>query len=445
MSPVIRRSAAVVGLVLLAACGGTGVAVDSDLRSYINGIKAVDAHAHPLRAVAADAPKDTEFDALPLDGLPTFSVPFGLRTESPRFREAQRALYGLHSFDTGASYVKKLEGARATVMKMQGAKFPAWALDQAGIDIMLSNRIAMGPTLEAPRFRWVSFVDALMLPLDVKGEAGRTPDTRPLYPLEARLLARYLRDLGLANVPATLDAYENEVVRATLERHKKAGAVGIKFEAAYLRSLDFEPVDAQAARAVYARYATGGVPTHAEYTLLEDHLFRTIARAAGRIGLTIQIHATEGFGGFYSMTGSSPLLLESVFNDSTLRNTTFVITHGGWPRVQETQLMLGKPNVYADISMMDILAEPGALASTLRLWLAEWPEKVLFGTDAFDGGATQGWDQVAWVASQNARRAIAVALTGMMYDGTITRDRAKEIARMVLRDNAIAAYRLDVK
>src|SRR5207302_1404744 len=102
-----------------------------------------------------------------------------------------------------------------------------------------------------------------------------------------------------------------------LDRQKAAGAVGIKFEAAYLRSLDFEPADAGAARAVYARYVNGGAPTHAEYTLLEDHLFRVIAGDAGRLGLTIQIHSTEGFGGFYSAEGAAPHQLESVFSDST--------------------------------------------------------------------------------------------------------------------------------
>lgn len=428
-----------------AACARPTDAVDADLATYIDGLKAVDAHAHPLRYVAVGAPADSEFDALPLDKLPPFAVPFGLRPEHPQYREAQQALFGTSLTDTGAAYAKQLEKARDAAMKKQGDRFPVWALNRAGIDVMLANRVAMGAGLPPARFLWVSFADPLMLPLDVRAEAARTPDTRPLYPLETRLLDRYLHDLGLTKVPATLDAYERDVVAQTLRRQKGAGAVGIKFEAAYLRPLDFEPASAQAARTIYTRYANGGTPTHAEYTTLENYLFRVIAREAGNDGLTVQLHATEGFGGFYSMVGSSPLLLESVFNDSTLRGTTFVITHGGWPRVQETQLMLGKPNVYADISMMDVLGTPTAVAGALRLWLSEWPDKVLFGTDAFDGGATQGWEQVAWVASHNARRALALALTGMLRDKEITRERAKELARMVMAGNARRAYHLPAK
>ncbi len=42
--------------------------------------------------------------------------------------------------------------------------------------------------------------------------------------------------------PLSLDEYLQKIVDPTLERHKRGGAVAIKFEAAYLRSLDFDDV-----------------------------------------------------------------------------------------------------------------------------------------------------------------------------------------------------------
>ena len=170
-----------------------------------------------------------------------------------------------------------------------------------------------------------------------------------------------------------------------------------------------------------------------------------IAREAGRLGLAVHIHSTDGAGGFYNARGSDPQLLESAFNDSTLRGANFVIVHGGWPLVERTMGMLWKANVYADFSMMDVAADPTELARALRLWLSEWPDKVLFGTDAFEGGPEQKWEQGAWLASASARHALGVALTGMMRDGEITRARAERIARMVLRDNAVALYKLEAK
>ena len=79
------------------------------------------------------------------------------------------------------------------------------------------------------------------------------------------------------------------------------------------------------------------------------------------------------------------------------RGTSFVIVHRGWPRCCSA-----------------------ATRST--------------------AASSRGWEQVAWVGTTTARRALAIALTGMMRDGEITR--AEALARMVMRENAIAAYHL---
>src|SRR5207253_11053005 len=116
------------------------------------------------------------------------------------------ALYGVavipaKAGNNDSAYRVSLVAAVGRVQRERGERFPDWALDRAGIDVMLANRVAMGPGLAAPRFRWVSFVDALMLPLDTRNEGARTPDTHALYPREARLLRRYLHDLGLTTLP----------------------------------------------------------------------------------------------------------------------------------------------------------------------------------------------------------------------------------------------------
>jgi hypothetical protein len=49
---------------------------------------------------------------------------------------------------------------------------------------------------------------------------------------------------------------------------------------------------------------------------------------------------------------------------------------------------------------------------------------------------------VGYGTNLTARRGLAIALTGMIHDGEITRERALEIARMVLRGNAVKLYGL---
>ncbi len=72
-----------------------------------------------------------------------------------------------------------------------------------------------------------------------------------------------------------------------------------------------------------------------------------------------------------------------------------------------------------------------------------YPEKVLFGTDAYPYSAAMGWEESAWLGARNERHALGIALTGMERDGEISSLRAQELARMVLRGNAETLYHLN--
>jgi predicted TIM-barrel fold metal-dependent hydrolase len=207
--------------------------------------------------------------------------------------------------------------------------------------------------------------------------------------------------------------------------------------------LDFEPADEQQAAATYAKYARGGAgePDRAAYRALQDYLFRYIASQAGRLQIPVHIHTGAGCGGYFSLRDSEPLLLESALNDPRLRKTNFVLLHGGsGPFTRELTNLLMKPNVYTDLSEQTWMLEPRALAAVLRDWLEAFPEKVLFGTDLFPGDGAYDCEEIGWQTAETGRQALGIALTGMMQDGEITRARAVEIARLVLRGNALKLY-----
>jgi len=418
---------------------------DRDLLAEINRIKAIDNHAHPLRYVGTGDKPDDEFDALPLDAIGPIPLPVRLSPGNLEFVSAWRDLYGYRHNDMSEVHVRELMQTKQRLALEQGERFPNWALDQLNIETMFANRVAMGRGLAAPRFRWVSFVDALIFPLSNESAKRSSPDYRGFYPGEERLLKRYLTNGGLTSLPRTLDAYLSRVVSATLEAQKRDGALAIKFEAAYLRKLDFAEANIGAARQIYARYFRGGEPSANDYKTLQDFLFNYIAREAGRLGLAVHIHAIHGAGAFYKQSGSNPLLLENVFNDPALRKTNFVVVHGGYPFTKEMGSLLSKPNVYADFSAQTFLLYPRELSEILRNWLEAYPDKVLFGTDAFSFGPEVDWPEAAWLSNTSARQALALALTGMMKDDEIDRPRALELARMVLRENAIKLYGLPGK
>jgi predicted TIM-barrel fold metal-dependent hydrolase len=406
---------------VLAGCARQQPAVDPELAGEIAGIKAIDTHAHPVLAAAGDR----EFDALPVDSMEAASDPVAVRPDAAATREAARALYA------GTS--------KADVIRQKGDGYPAWVLDQVGIDLMLANRVAMGKSVEPPRFRWVPYADALIFPLDNSHLAMRNSDRRAFFALEDKLRARYLAG---APLPATLAEYTARVVRPLLERQRQGGAVAEKFEAAYLRDLSFAAVDEAAADIVYRRYAGKGAPPDGEYRQLQDFLFRYIAMECGRLGMAVHLHTMAGAGGYFDVAGANPLNLEPLFDDPALRRTKFVMLHGGWPFVEEIGALLTKPNAYLDISQQTLVLPPARVAGWLREWLAYVPEKVMFATDAYPYSEQLGWEESAWVASRNGREALGRALTAMMRDGEITRARAVELARMVLRENARKLYGL---
>jgi hypothetical protein len=429
---------------LVAACFVPAVCVaqepDPTLMAYINAIRAVDNHAH---VVAPDAAHDTAYDALPCDSLPASDAPApaGVRFGTD-LQAAWQALYSLKADSDSPQNLQAWQSKQKAVREQQGAGYFDWVLKQAGLETVLANRVSMAPQLDARRFRWVPYDDALLFPLDNSGQKAASPDRAVLFQAEERLLAGYLSALGVGQTPPTLDGYLERIVAPTLEYQRSHGAVAIKFEVAYLRSLDFQPVARDVAADVYARHVSGAVPGAVDYRQLQDFLFRDIAARAGRLGLAIHIHTGAGCGTYFDDRGSDPMLLGSVLNDPSLRPTRFVLLHGGSPFDRHITSLITKPNVWVDTSVLEILFSPAELARILRPWLEMVPEHVMFGSDAGPFGPGLGWEETTWIGSRKARRALGIVLTGMMRDGVVTAARAKAIADGVLRQHAVELYQL---
>ncbi len=414
--------------------------IDPQLMSYIDSIQAIDNHAH---VVAPDFAHDVNYDALRCEILPpgTALAPANTRF-GPDVQGAWKALYGVSAESDSPENLKKVEAGQAEARQREGAGYFDWVLRKAGFDVVLANRVSMASQLDARHFKWVPYDDALLFPLDNSAQKAISPDRKALYGAEEEHLKAYLGGVGLQSLPPTLDAYLEKVVEPTLQSQKKAGAVAIKFEVAYLRSLDFKSAAHRDAAKVYSDYVEGGVPAMAQYELLQDFIFHYIAEKAGELGLVVHVHTGSGCGEYFDDRGSDPMLLERVLNDPSLRRTNFVLLHGGSPFERHNTALIVKPNVWVDTSVLELLESPAELAQTMRPWLEAMPEHVIFGTDSGPFGPGFGWEETAWVGSRNARRALGIVLTQMMHDRVISESRAKEIADRVLRKNAADLYSL---
>ena len=387
---------------------------DPDLLAAIQEIRAVDNHSHAQPAQKPDPSQRERPDPL---GKAPFPYPVRLRVTNPEYIEAWRALYGYRYEDMAEDHVGEALNAKLDLMAQKGTAYPSWVLDQAGIEIQLVNTWSLGPGQERPRFRWATFADALLQPFSQDEESNGSPPT--------------------------MDAYLDTIVRPQIEEWKAAGALAIKFGIAYRRSLDVADVSAAEAGAIYERRLSKDELSVRDDRVLEDFLFRAVSREAGAHGLTVHIHTGVGAQPFFGISGANPMLLESTFNDEALRETRFVMLHGGWPFERETGVMLMKPNVWLDFSAQPFLRSTHALSKTLQGWLEWYPEKVLFGTDAYpDDTPLANWEEKTWLVARTARRALALALTRMLAAKQITRSQAEHLAHMVLRGNAMDLYGL---
>jgi predicted TIM-barrel fold metal-dependent hydrolase len=417
---------------------------DAEIVAAIAGIKAIDNHTHPER-VLADGEIDKDWDAFPDDAYraPRVAyIPANTRPGNPNIVASWRALWGITDQQWSKEAVKTAMENKLRIKREKGDSYPAWVLDQAGVDIALSNRITMHASLPSARFRWVPYADLYMFPLSTR----KIQKDNPLYGgfyegLEQRAKG-LLRESGKKTIPATLSEWLANVVRPIIEKEKREGAIAIKYTAAYYRPLDFAPVAEQDANTIYAKFAHNGTPGMEDYKKLQDFIFYEVARIAARLQLPVHIHCGVGAGAQYNLGGANPFLLEKAFIN--LPDTDFVLTHGGWPYSFQATGLLGKSNVFVDFSAQEFFLSPRNLADTLRYWMDYMPEKVLFGTDAYPNPALPqaAWEEFEWVNTRLAREALAIALTEMRNDGHITTERAKELARMVLRDNTAKLHHL---
>lgn len=437
----LRLVCAVVAAILLpSSCsqGPSQTNIDSAIAENIARTSAIDNHAHPV-ALTAAGETDRDFDALPADAISDLAMPSVLSPSGPRYVEAWRALFHYSFADQTPDHLRELPKVRKQMMAEKKDLYPSWVLNQVRSDIMLANRVAMGAGLPSDRFKWVPFVDMFLFPLNNTNLKARDPDHNAFIASEEGLLKRFLTEAGLRRLPGNLDDYLTFLTH-TLSSWKAKNAVALKFEFSYLRDLQISDPPRESAERVYAIYGQSSEPSVDDYKLLQDYLFRYLCRQAGQLGMPVHIHTSIGAGSYFQTSNANPIPLQALFNDPQLRRTKFVMLHGAWPFAREAAALILKPNVYLDYSGFSYMSYPTETAHALRLYLESAPERVLYGTDASPLSSTVGWEETAWLGSQIGRQTLGLALTGMMRDGEITSERARELAQMVLRGNAHQLY-----
>jgi hypothetical protein len=402
------------------------------LLKQIDAIPMYDNHAHPGFA------DDTDVDAMA--SPPGESATLRLRNDNPEFVAGAKSLFGYPYDDFAPDHAKWLTDKKKAAEQAGGVAYFDSILDKLNVDICLANRAMMASYLDPKRFHWVFFGDAFFYPFDNSAERASTPDMGVYVPLQEKMLARWKKQEGLEGLPEDLDGYEDFVRRTMTDNQQKHGGVAIKFEAAYFRSLYFgDPPRAHAA-AVYNKYREGGVPTEGEYKQFQDYIFRVMVDEAGKLNLPMHFHSAIGIGDYFSLHNGNVLNLENVLRDPRYKNVTFVLIHGGWPYEREAALMTAVKNVYLDTSFQSELLYPSQFKDVLKQLLTLFPDKMMYGSDAFPFSDALGAEESFWLAARTTRTGLAAALAELTEEGALSEAKALELARNYLHDNAARLY-----
>jgi hypothetical protein len=401
------------------------------LLPQIERIPIYDNHSH------ATFPDDSDMDAQAAP--PDESAVLRLRDTNPEFIAAAKALFDYPYNDFLPEHAKWLADKEKAAEQAGGTAYWDSILDKLNIETCLANRVALAPYLDPKRFHWVFFVDSFLFPFDNRDQTGKNPDMGVYIPLQEKVLHRYMQQENASSLPADLAGYES-FVRQTVADNQKRGGVAIKFEAAYFRSLYFSDPPRAKAEAIYAKYRAGGVPSNDDYRTFQDYIFRVLIDQAGKLNLSAHFHSAVGIGDYFSLRNGNPLNLENVLRDPRYAKNKFVLIHGGYPYTLDMIWLTAAKNVYTDSSLMGYYVYPSELKNILKQWISLYPERMMFGSDAFPFNDAVGAEETFWLAARSARTAISAALAELVAEGAFTEEKALELAHMYLHDNAARLY-----
>lgn len=412
-----------------------------NLKRVIDEIKIIDNHSHPGCFKATDElemPQDARF---PFND--TFSHPskqsYGFEYLEELHYEAYEKFYGFSREDINNPQ-KQDELSRIYESKKENMNdFIQKIMKESKVDYLMAN-LAMPEQLYGnSNIGIINTVDPLLFPFN-----NEHMFEKPFGKIYLKQFEHYLKlykhkyNFEIENFD--YDEYIN-FVDTVLEKMKEEGSLGYKMICAYVRSTYFKKYEECEAEGFFNRAKLGDKEA---YTAFQDCMAWYIFRKASSLDMAIQIHMAMIDG---DAEYTNPLNLLQFTMDNIACNTKLVVLHCAYPRFNEmTTLALAaklfhQNKIYIDISGRVMFGNhPKVISKNIRQWLdypALWG-KIIYGSDALFG------ERVIYTASKTAREAIYYALESALNDGLFSEDTAIDIAKKILRNNAIEVYNLSL-
>jgi hypothetical protein len=219
------------------------------------------------------------------------------------------------------------------------------------------------------------------------------------------------------------------------QRNMDKNAVCVKNSLAYQRSLDFEEIPYDMARALFDRSSIQ--LSDPERKKLQDFMFHWIIQKSIEFDLPIQIHTGYLAGNGNTMDNGKPLKLNNLF--LSYPEAKFVLFHGGYPWTGEFAAF-GKmfPNVYLDLVWLPQISREEAIQSLDEMFDAVPYNKFFWGGDCAFIEESTG-------SLEFGKEVVARVLAKRIDRGLLTREVAEDMIRSIFRENAIRVFYLEEK
>jgi predicted TIM-barrel fold metal-dependent hydrolase len=83
---------------------------------------------------------------------------------------------------------------------------------------------------------------------------------------------------------------------------------------------------------------------------------------------------------------------------------------------------------------------PSQFKEVVKQMLTLYPDKMMYGSDAFPFNEALGAEESFWLAARTTREALAAALAELVEEGAFNEAKAMELAHNYLHDNAARLY-----
>jgi len=155
------------------------------------------------------------------------------------------------------------------------------------------------------------------------------------------------------------------------------------------------------------------------------------------LGVPIQFHAGLGNPSIINVRQENPLLLNDLISDEKLGEAKIVLTHGGYPYVEEAGFIASaNPNIFIDFSAISPFTSIGVKEKLLNLFEMSPTNKIMYGSDGHK------IPELFWISAKITKKALSSALCELLKSNEIDEEWGMEIARNILSENARRIYNL---